>query len=486
METKHYIAIVVLIALGCGTILVTTFSQKLRDYIFFVMSWGAVLGETGPFDVNFLGQYWYRGTSRGISISVIDVLAFGILVGTLFAPRYPRRPWFIPAGVLVYLLYFGYCIVSMVQAQEPMFAVWELVNIPRALIIMLATAAFVRTRRELGILVVALGCAVCVQLVYAMKQRFVAGMFRPCGTLDHANSLSMYLCLVTPVLLAAALSNFHKYIRWFATFCAALGAFGVVLTLSRMGIPTFVLVSLGVCVCCTTWRITRRKVIAVAVTLALGTFVVAKSWDQMSERFGSASLKEEYIDIEGENRGVYWRWAGMIMDEHPFGVGLNNWSYMVSKTYGPRIGFFYEDYDDIKVTPEKADLPSIHYAPPAHTLVGLTLGELGVPGMIIFGLVWMRWFSVGVTFLWRRLERDPMHRLGIGILFATTGIFLQSITEWTYRQPAMFLTFHMMLGALASLAYAKKHAKSRGEDEQPLDEIEIEATPVGAGAHTMR
>jgi hypothetical protein len=144
--------------------------------------------------------------------------------------------------------------------------------------------------------------------------------------------------------------------------------------------------------------------------------------------------------------------------------------------------FFYEDYDDIKVTPEKADLPSIRYAPPAHALMALTLGELGIPGVIIFSLLWLRWFQVGATFLWRRLERDPMHRIGIGILFATAGIFLQSVTEWTFRQPALFLTFHIVLGTLASLYYAKSHARSRVEADLPVDEIEIEATPIPASA----
>ena len=91
-------------------------------------------------------------------------------------------------------------------------------------------------------------------------------------------------------------------------------------------------------------------------------------------RFGSATLTEEFVDIEGENRGIYWRWAGMIIEDDPFGVGLNNWSYAVSKTYGARVGFGYEDYDDIKNAPEKADLPSIRYAPPAHALAALTLG----------------------------------------------------------------------------------------------------------------
>src|SRR5205807_7384074 len=131
-------------------------------------------------------------------------------------------------------------------------------------------------------------------------------------------------------------------------------------------------------------------------------------------------------DEGSEGRGVYLRWARSINQDHPFDIGLNNWSYAVSKTYGPQLGFWYEDYDEIKTAPEKADLPSFHYAAPAHSLAALTAGELGIPGFILFTLIWLRWFQVGASFLRRRLNPDPMHRLGIGLFFATGGIFLQS------------------------------------------------------------
>ena len=477
METKHYIALIVLVALSCGTVLLTLFSQRLRDLAFFAMVAGAVLSER--FDVNFLGEYWYRGTSRGIGVSLIDVLALGILAATLISPRYPRRSWFIPAGFFLYLAYFAYCIFSVVHAWDWHLGVWELVNIPRAMLITLATAAFVRTRRELALIVVALSCAACVEGLFTFKQRFLGGMYRPAGTLDHANSLSMYLCLISPVLLAGALSDFHKYIRWFAIFAAGIAGLCVLMTLSRMGLPAFGLVMGGTLAACVTWRITQRKLIVAAIVSLLGTVAVAKCWDLLAARFGSATLTEEFVDIEGENRGIYWRWAGMIIEDDPFGVGLNNWSYAVSKTYGARVGFGYEDYDDIKNAPEKADLPSIRYAPPAHALAALTLGETGIPGCILFLLVWARWFQVGTGFLWRRLNPDPMHRLGIGFLFGAAGIFLQSLTEWTYRQPAMFLTFHMMVGALASLHYARKHASERRHAAEPApDELEVIAEPI--------
>lgn len=474
METKHIIALTVLVALGGGSVLATTFSQRLRDLAFLGMVCFSIFAE--KFDVNFFGEYWYRGTSRGVGISLTDILAWSILVATAIAPRYPKRRWFWPASATLIGVYFAYCTFSTALAQNPRFAAWELANIPRSLLILLAGAAYLRTRRELGILVLGLSFTLAVEAVFALKQRYIGGMYRVPGTLDHANSLSMYVCTVAPVLLAAALADFPKWIRGVAGAGCGAAAISVMMTISRAGLPIFALVMLGVAFSCSTWRITRRKLLIGFTIVGTVGIVVLKSWDQIKSRYAEASLTEEYLDTSNEGRGVYFRWASAILDDHPMGVGLNHWSYAVSKTYGPQSGFWYEDYDDIKGDPDKADLPSIRYAAPAHSLAALTAGELGIPGLIIFGALWLRWFQVGAGFLARRLNPDPMHRMGIGILFAICGIFLQSVTEWTYRQSTIFLTFYLLLGGLASLHYARRHPVPEVVEEEPeFEELEVEA-----------
>ena len=108
-------------------------------------------------------------------------------------------------------------------------------------------------------------------------------------------------------------------------------------------------------------------------------------------------------------------------------------------------------------------------------------------GLIIFGALWLRWFQVGAGFLWRRLNRDPMHRMGFGFLFAICGIFLQSVTEWTYRQSTIFLTFYLLLGGLASLHYARRHPVPEVAAEAPeFEEIEIEEPGMSAGTASSR
>ena len=480
METKHIIALAVFTAAGCASLLVQLVSARARDIAFFLMVACAVLNE--KMDVNFLGEYWYRGTSRGMGISLLDAAAWGLLGATILLPKHERRRWLWPASTGLILLYFLYCIFSTVMAQNPRFALWELVSIPRALLFLITAAMFVRTQRELRILVLGLCGAIAIEAVYALKQHFVLGMYRVPGTLAHPNSLSMYLCMVGPVCLAGAFCQWPKWMRVVCTGAWMVAGAVVVMTISRAGIPIYGAVTLGVAVFCSTWQITRQKIMIVFATTAVMGGVLLKAWPLIAARFENVSLAQEYIDVDGENRGVYWRWALMMVDDYPYGTGLNNWSYMVSKQYGHRLGFPYQDYDDIKTTPEKADLPSISYAPPAHSLVALTIGELGWLGLFVFVLVWVRWFLMGITFLKGRLNPDPMHRIGIGLLFSSMGIFLQSVTEWTYRQTTMLVTFHILMGVLASLYYHRKHPSPQPVvDEFEPDDIEIEATPLPAG-----
>jgi hypothetical protein len=310
----------------------------------------------------------------------------------------------------------------------------------------------------LAILAFGLCCAVCFEGALTIREKLLYHVDRVTGSLDHPNSLSMYLCMVSPLLVAVANSTLPKFLRWFSLLAIPFATVGVVLTVSRAGIPIFALVMLGATVVCISWRITLKKIALTALIAVAIAGLFLKSWDMMKARYAEATLEQEYLDEKVEGRGYYLRLARTVVEDRFFGVGLNNWSYWVSKKYGAQLGTPYEDYDDIADVPNKEDLPTDNYAAPAHNLGALTAGELGVPGLTLFALCWLRWFQMGASFLWRRTPA-AIHRLGVGLFFGTCGIFLQSITEWTYRQTHIFLTFHLLLGTLASLYWLKRRRK---------------------------
>jgi hypothetical protein len=480
MDFEHFIALCLIIfATGAGVV-ATTLWQWARDIAFFVMVTGCVV--TNKMDVNFFSQEWYRGTTRGVEVTGVDILAFCLVAACLLAPRYKSLPRFYWPGALFFMgLYATYCLFSVAVSEPKMFGFFEFTKVVRGIVLFLATALYLRTRRELLLLIFAISCTVSYEGAMALKQRYVYGIYRVGGSVEDPNSLSMYICLVSPLLVAAAASDIPRWMKSLCWICFGAAGLAVLLTISRAGIPIFGMVMLGATAFCISWKPTLKKAGVTLVICMLGVVALFKAWDMLKTRYLQASLQEEYLQSDNEGRGVYLRWASAILDDHAFGVGLGNWSYWVSKVYGPEAGFPYLDYDDASTSPEEVEIANTVYAAPAHNLAALTAGELGLPGLFLFGLVWMRLFWMGFTFLWSR-SHDPMRRIGIGLFFCTCGIFLQSVTEWTYRQTPIFLTFHILMGALASLHYSKRREarlarRQAIEEEQPEGCLELEPEP---------
>ena len=457
MTPAHMIALALIPLVAIPGAMAAACSARVRDIFFFAMVSLAVVAER--MEVNFFSEAWYRGTTRGLEVTLIELLAFALLLGCWFGRGLGGRPFW-PGSLGFLLLYFAYACVSVLFSQPRIFGAFELSKILASILIFLASAAYVRSRREWTLLVVALGCAVGFEGIWALKQHFIMHLPRVAGTLDHANSLSMYFCLTVPLLVAVAFSGWSRGLRAFCGICSLAACAGLILTLSRAGIPVFAAVVAGAILACASWRLTPRR-IAIRTILVLGVIaMVATCWTQMGRRYSESSLEEEYFDPAVDGRGVYLRLSAAIVRDHFLGIGLNNWSYEVSRMYGPRIGYRFEDYDfltSVYGTSDDKQFADSYLAAPAHNLAALTLGELGIPGLFIFVLLWARWLSMAAPFL--LLPRgEPMRAMGVGLLFCILGIFGQSLTEWVYRQTPILFTFYILLGALASLAHARRQA----------------------------
>src|SRR5204863_5923874 len=110
-------------------------------------------------------------------------------------------------------------------------------------------------------------------------------------------------------------------------------------------------------------------------------------------------------------------------------------------------------------------------AAPAHSLGALTAGELGIPGLVLFAILWCRWFQVAGSFLLKRTP-DPMLRMGTGLFFSLAALFLQSLTEWVFRHSPIYYTAHILLGVLASLYWLKRKRAKEAPEEPPVSEPE--------------
>lgn len=452
-ETKDLIGFAVLIPAFLAASAALYFSGKLREIALFLI----VLGPILPlgFDIHFFGAEWYRGTTRGFEISFVDILAGALLLCVLLDPRERNIYW--PAGLAPLLLFILWTAVTVVIMQPRIFGSYELLKMFRGLIVLLVAAYYIRNDRRILIAIAGLAAAVFVQFFWSVHQ-WQADIYRVTGTLGHPNSLSMYLCLVTPVLAAAAVSKRPPLLmRLFFWMAVAASAPVILLTISRAGIPVYALVVGSAIVACVSWRPTPAKIGFAALGLVVMSGLIASSWDKITTRYEQTSLTEEYLDDSTEGRGYYFRQAETIMEDRPFGVGLNNWSYIVSKEFSTERGLRYDDYDSLSsISDKEIELDPGAYSPPAHNLGLLTLGETGWVGLFLLSVLWLRWFQIALFNQFGARQKE-IRFVSMGILLGFFGLFLQSMTEWTFRQSDIFMTFHVLLGILCALHMRRKN-----------------------------
>jgi O-antigen ligase len=360
------------------------------------------------------------------------------------------------------ILFFLYACFNVGIADPKLFGLFELSKMIRGMTIFLAVAFYLRSERELRLLILGLGLVVCYEGTLALRQRYFWGLHRVPGTLDDSNSLSVFLCTTAPFFVAAITSRIPKALRALSALAIALACLGVVLTISRAGVVIIALVLLGAAIATVSVRFTPKKVLITLLIVLAATGVTLKSWKTLQTRFETVSFADEYTKKKTLGRGYYIRVAAAIAEDRWFGVGLNNWSYWVSQKYGRKLGYRFVPYRGTDREPSLDVPPGSNVdeaqAAPAHSLAALTAGELGIPGLVLFSVLWLRWFQMGASFLWPRIP-DPMRRMGVGILFGLCGIFLQSLTEWVFRHSPIYYTIHILLGALAALYYVKRQEK---------------------------
>jgi hypothetical protein len=68
----------------CG-IIAACISKRIRDLFFVLLVTLSPLIER--LDLNYVSREWYRGTSRGFEVAVLDVLSLSLLVSSVLVPR---------------------------------------------------------------------------------------------------------------------------------------------------------------------------------------------------------------------------------------------------------------------------------------------------------------------------------------------------------------------------------------------------------------
>jgi hypothetical protein len=463
METKSVIFLSLCTVVLPGGILAVGRSARLKHLCAVLLLWGTTHSSARA--INFFSREWYRGTTRGFEFCWLDFLWIFLLVDEL-RKRQPGQRLPLPPGVVGMGVFLAYNALNVLLSEPQLFGLFELSKMFRGLMVYATVALYVKNERDLRRLVATLALTVIYEWFWVIHTRVVLGHVRAEGTLVHPNSLSMFNLIAIPVLLAVALSDVGRRLQRLCGVAAFLGSISVLCTVSRAGLASLGLLLVAVAWTCGALKPTPKK-LAVAFALVLAAIPLGlKLGPAFQARFESeGGLAKEFGGREHEGRGSYVHLARRMVADHVLGVGLNNWSYWVTNQYGREIGLGYLPYTGTDVAPPTGPIPAgsnvdAAQAPPGHSLYLITLGETGWPGVILFAAVWLRWLTMGASFLF---HRSPAFRsrFGVGVFFGLLGAFTQSLSEWEYRQTPLLFLLHILLGALAAVYPARPSVLAR-------------------------
>ncbi len=407
---KYVVLVVALLAL-------VPFAIAIRHRTRWIDGLTVLLGAmlwTQLITVNIASHETYRGVDRGFEFTAIDLLVWMLWFALPPPPKgSPFRK--------VQALFFVPCALSIIDAQIPLYVGFSLWKLVRMFFFVAAVWRIVAEPRRLIKLVDGLCLGLIFQAIWCTKLRYLDHHHQIAGVFSHQNSLGMAVNLVLPIVLARFMYTGSRL----AGAALAAGALCIVFTLSR-GSMTMMVVGLASVYFVSMLRgITARKLMITFGGLAAAFLLVAKSLDTIVRRFESAP------ETSAGAREKFKLVADMMVTEHPWGIGMNMYSWEIQSHYGPRLG----------LPPTEAGV--------AHHIYWLTTAECGWFGIVAYVvlLAVVYWAALRAFIAGRR---DYRGQLAVGCLAGLTVMYLQGTLEWVARQTVQSYLFWIV----AVIAYA--------------------------------
>ena len=384
--------------------------------------------------INFYSHEFYRGTSRGVEISIIYLVAVVLLL-TVWLLR-GRIRIFPDWGSLLYLLYFLLSLPSVLNAENQLFSFFEIWKMLMIYLVFLAVYNYLEySGGDFDIFLYGLMIIAAVNFGACVLQHF-SGIYQVRGLFPHQNSLAMYMVMVSLLFFSRYFNRCEGWRSWlfFGTFVVAAVTF--IRTYSRGALACFPLGGIVTLFYSLKHPYSRRKlhiVLCMSILALIGLSVIAP---RIIERFEKAPKSS------GQTRKELALAAVNMMKDAPLiGVGINNWGIKINPPYR---------YCNVRESRRYDDDFKDGIVETIYLLVG---AECGIPALVLL-LVWFSYYWIVAVRLLVRLQGTPWFFIPAGALGGMTSIFLQSALEWVLKQQINFL---LLVTFFAFLGYLNRH-----------------------------
>ena len=407
-----------------------TMNRKYMRWAFFAVSLPVMMFN--QVSINFLSHETYRGTSRGMEVSLVYLVALAMLIGMLIL--YRMKPLFPDAGSKIYLVYFFLCIPSLINADNTLFSWFELWKMIMMYIVFLTTYYYLYHYRDFNSVMIAFGIVAAVTFGSVVIQH-VKGIHQANGLFPHQNSMGMYMNLIAPVFFAYYFNRNKGWKRFlFAGFFLVASA-ACMRTYSRGAMVCLPFGCMITALLSLRYQFHMRKIQILLPIVLVCIFGALLLLPNIIKRFQNAPkeslMTRQYLAASAWN----------MMKDKPFaGVGLNNWGIKINPPY-PYCEYRYENRRIAKDFKEGIVETS-------YLLVGAECGFLALGAF----LSWLGYYYVTACKLVKSMRRSDFFYIPAGIVGGLTAVYLQSTLEWVMKQQVNFIQMMILFATLSILA----------------------------------
>ena len=394
--------------------------------------------------INFFSCEMYRGTSRGMEISIIYITAAALLL-TFFLQG--RRIKLVPeTGAVLYLCYFFLSLPSLTNAANNLFSFFELWKMVMIYLVYLAVYHYLEySKGDFDILMYGVAAIIGINFLIIFKEHFY-GVYQVRGIFPHQNSQAMYMMMAGLLFFARYFNHREGRKSWVFLAAFLLASASLVRTYSRGALFCYPVGGMLVLGCSFLKGFSARKLYLTGALMLCGMIGIMIFLPKIVERFEKAPKSS------GETRKNFAIAAlNMIQDKPAAGVGLNNWGIKINPPYDysrhrdPKKGYTEDHKDGI-----------------VETIYLLVAAECGIPCFIML-LIWFGYYWILSIRLMRRLRWSRYFYMPAGVFGALSGAFLQSTLEWILKQQINFMWMMMLF---AFLSYLNRHSRELLEMEK--------------------
>lgn len=429
-----------------GIPLAVILGRLYQPFLYVIFGLLVVVTVKWTWSITFFSHEEYRSATRGLEIQLADLLAIILAISMLLRPKEFRIRWLLPMMIPYFLfLLMGLItwfsvqgtVIPNTEADELMqklrvfdlgiYPLFELSKVVRTIFLYWVTANFMAADESVNVLCLCIAGLLIYVTLGGLVHRYVFGEYRVSVAYLNVNDFNAYVGLLGAFLFPFAFSTKRWWLSIGVWALVGCGFVTIVLTVSRSSLAGYVFACAVVLFVSLLRYPSKRNFLMCCLAALCALSITVKAYNTLMERFSLASAASDL-----QFRYALNDIAVNMARDHPLGVGLGNYMAFSATQYATF------STEELRTTI-------------AHNMWYLTLGEMGWIGLLLLAVIWLRFFQMVLSGLFRaRHSRLPnAFSVLLGALAASIVMQVQNLVHYSFRQTSVLFLMTIIMGAAA-------------------------------------